>query len=48
MLCAIYLEAQDGTLGLTKYLQRIAELDRKASEKLVFHDTANGWLPLAA
>lgn len=48
MLCAIYLEAQDGKLGLKEYLERIAELDRKASGKMIFHDTATGWLPHAA
>ena len=48
MLCAIYLEAQDGKLELKEYLERIAELDCKASGKLIFHDTAKGWLPYAA
>ncbi|MGN6317189.1 helix-turn-helix domain-containing protein [Trinickia sp.] len=48
MLCAIYLETMDGNLGLKQYLERIAELDRKESERLVFHDTATGWVPLAA
>lgn len=44
LLCAIYLEAEDGNLGLKGYLERIAELDRKDKEKLVFHDTDRGWL----
>lgn len=47
LLCAIYLEAEGGNLGLKGYLERIAELDRKEKEKLIFHDTDKGWLVAA-
>lgn len=44
---AIYLETIDGNVKLRELIERVADLDRKVDEKLVFQDTDNGWLEAA-
>lgn len=48
MFRAIYLETIDGNVKLKEMIERIAGLDRKAEEKMVFQDTDEGWFPKAA
>lgn len=48
MFRAIYLERIDGNVRLKELIERIADLDRKVDEKMIFEDTAQGWLPAAA
>lgn len=48
MFRAIYLETIDGNVRLKELIERIADLDRKVDEKMIFEDTAQGWLPAAA
>lgn len=48
MFRAIYIEAIDGNVKLKELIERVADLDRKPEEKLVFQDTEQGWLPAAA
>jgi DNA-binding transcriptional regulator YiaG len=48
MLRAIYLETIDGNVKLKELIERAADLDRKSDEKMIFKDTASGWLPQAA
>jgi DNA-binding transcriptional regulator YiaG len=45
---AIYLETVDGNVKIKDFIERIAELDRKVEEKMIFQDTEDGWLPQAA
>ncbi|OLL32835.1 transcriptional regulator [Burkholderia sp. SRS-W-2-2016] len=48
MFRALYLEAIDGNVRLKDMIERVANLDRKVDEKLVFQNTEAGWLPKAA
>ena len=48
MFRAIYLETVDGNVKLKKLVERVADLDRKDDEKMVFHDTDAGWFAMAA
>jgi putative transcriptional regulator len=48
MLRAIYIETIDGNVKLKEMIEHTANLDRREEEKMVFHDTGHGWLPLAA
>ena len=48
MFRAIYLETIDGNVKLKELIERIAELDRETDTKMIFEDTAQGWLPAAA
>jgi DNA-binding transcriptional regulator YiaG len=47
MFRAIYLETIDGNVKLKELIERVANLDRKVDEKLVFQDTDGGWLKAA-
>jgi len=38
----------NGDLRLKELIERSADLDRKIDEKMIFEDTAQGWLPAAA
>jgi hypothetical protein len=38
----------DGNVKLKELIERVADLDRKVEETLVFQDTAEGWLPKVA
>jgi putative transcriptional regulator len=40
---AIYLEKVDGNVKITALVERLANLDREQSERLVFEDTQTGW-----
>ena len=40
---AIYLEKVDGNVRITEMVERLANLDREQSERLVFEDTQTGW-----
>lgn len=48
MLGALYVETIEGNVKLWEMIERAADLDRKADEKMVFQDTDHGWLPQAA
>jgi DNA-binding transcriptional regulator YiaG len=48
MFRAIYLETVDGNVKLKEMIERVADLDRKEEEKMVFQDTDAGWFPKAA
>jgi len=48
MFRAIYLETVDGNVKLKELVERVADLDRKDDEKMVFHDTDAGWFAMAA
>ena len=48
MIRAIYLESVDGNVKLKELIGRIADLDRKEDQRMVFHDTDAGWFPRAA
>jgi len=48
MIRAIYLESVDGNVKLKELIGRIADLDRKEDQKMIFHDTDAGWFPRAA
>jgi DNA-binding transcriptional regulator YiaG len=47
MFRAIYLETVDGNVKLKELIERVADLDRKVEEKMVFQDTESGWLKAA-
>jgi DNA-binding transcriptional regulator YiaG len=47
MFRAIYLETIDGNVKLKELIERVANLDRRVDEKLVFQDTDGGWLKAA-
>lgn len=48
MVRAVYLESIDGNVKIKELIERAADLDRQADEKLIFQDTECGWLPKAA
>ncbi|RKP59048.1 helix-turn-helix domain-containing protein [Pararobbsia silviterrae] len=48
MFRAIYLETIDGNVKLKELIERIADLDRRDDDKMIFEDTDAGWLPKAA
>ena len=48
MFRAIYVETIEGNVKLKEMIERVADLDRKADEKMVFQDTDEGWMPKAA
>lgn len=48
MVRAVYLESVDGNVKIKELIERAADLDRQADEKLIFQDTECGWLPKAA
>jgi DNA-binding transcriptional regulator YiaG len=48
MFRAIYLETVDGNVKLKEMIERVADLDRKPEEKMIFEDTEAGGLPQAA
>jgi DNA-binding transcriptional regulator YiaG len=48
MFRAIYLEMLDGNVKLKELIERMADLDRKDDEKMIFEDTEGEWLPQAA
>jgi DNA-binding transcriptional regulator YiaG len=48
MFRALYLETIDGNVKLKELIERIADLDRKSEDKMIFQDTECGWLPKAA
>jgi DNA-binding transcriptional regulator YiaG len=48
MFRAIYIETIDGNVKLKEMIERAADLDRKAEQKMIFQDTDEGWLPKAA
>jgi DNA-binding transcriptional regulator YiaG len=43
LLRVLYLDKIDGNVKVARFLERLAELDRKEHEKLVFQDTGAGW-----
>jgi DNA-binding transcriptional regulator YiaG len=47
MFRAIYLETIDGNVKLKELIERVADLDRTADERLVFQDTEGVWLKAA-
>ncbi|WP_322053671.1 helix-turn-helix domain-containing protein [Paraburkholderia bannensis] len=47
MFRAIYLETIDGNVKLKELIERVADLDRKPDERLVFQDTEGVWLKAA-
>jgi DNA-binding XRE family transcriptional regulator len=40
---SIYLEKLDGNVKITEMVERLANLDREQSERMVFEDTQSGW-----
>ncbi|NIE67653.1 helix-turn-helix domain-containing protein [Burkholderia sp. Ax-1719] len=47
MFRAIYLETIDGNVKLKELIERVADLDRKVDERLIFQDTEGVWLKAA-
>ena len=40
---ALYLEAIDGNVKIRELIERLANMDREAKDRLVFEDTEQGW-----
>jgi DNA-binding transcriptional regulator YiaG len=43
LMQALYLEAVDGNVKLKELLERLADIDRKHLDRIVFEDTKTGW-----
>ncbi|WP_321816755.1 MULTISPECIES: hypothetical protein [unclassified Paraburkholderia] len=47
MFRAIYVETIDGNVKMKELIERVADVDRKADERLVFEDKEGVWLKAA-